>query len=184
MGDRGGGRHLELRSERLCHQQSQFQNDLAGGYFYIHTIGNSLVLSFSNNLPPMATTAEFYRSGDVTLIPLTSLAAHWSDPDGDPVVFTGVIGSTNGAAVGADSNFIYYTNFNNVADEITYTVSDLRTNPPAVYQPNDTVLSAIGDIILLPPASISAVSLMGANVVLGSSNGIPGTVIQCSPLRT
>lgn len=153
---------------------SQFQNDLAGGYFYVHTNGNSLVLSFSNNLPPLAGTVKFYRSGSVMLIPLTALAAHWSDPDGDPVVFENVIGSTNGAGLGADNNFIYYTNFNNVADDVTYSVVDVRTNPPAVYQPNDTVLTAIGNIILLPPASISAVSLAGTNVVLSSSNGIPG----------
>jgi hypothetical protein len=153
---------------------SQFQNDLAGGYFYLHTNANSLILSFSNNLPPMAGTAEFYRGGNVTLIPLASLATHWSDPDGDPVVFTGVSGSTNGAAVGADNNFIYYTNFNNVVDDITYTVSDVRINPPAVYQLNDTVLTAVGNIVLLPPASISTINLAGTNVILGSSNGIAG----------
>ena len=40
---------------------------------------------------------------------------------------------------------IYYTNANNVADSISYTVQDVRTNPPAVYQPGDTIQIAIGD---------------------------------------
>jgi len=30
-----------------------FQNDPGAGYFYLHTNGNSLVLSFTNNLPPV-----------------------------------------------------------------------------------------------------------------------------------
>jgi len=34
---------------------SQFQNDLGSGYFYIHTNNNSIVLSFTNNLPPVVT---------------------------------------------------------------------------------------------------------------------------------
>jgi len=33
---------------------SQFQNDLGSGSFYLHTNGNSLVLSFTNNLAPVA----------------------------------------------------------------------------------------------------------------------------------
>ncbi|HSY19388.1 MAG TPA: hypothetical protein VK815_13685 [Candidatus Acidoferrales bacterium] len=33
---------------------TQFQNDLGGGHFYIHTNGNLLVLSFTNDLPPVA----------------------------------------------------------------------------------------------------------------------------------
>lgn len=32
---------------------SQFQNALGNGYFYLHANGNSLVLSFTNNLPPV-----------------------------------------------------------------------------------------------------------------------------------
>src|SRR5208282_3809041 len=116
-----------------------FQNDLAGGYFYVRTNGNSLVLSFTNNHPPSAATATFYRTGSVTAIPVASLTNFWSDPDGDPVVLAGVNpSSTNGGSVGTDGIFIYYTNANNVADAIFYTVQDVRTNPPAVYQLDDT----------------------------------------------
>ena len=59
--------------------------------------------------------------------------------------------NTNGASVGTDGSFIYCTNSANVVDEIQYTVEDVRTNPPAVYQPDDTVQTAPGVIVILPP---------------------------------
>jgi hypothetical protein len=153
---------------------SQFQNDLAGGYFFVRTNSNSLVLSFTNNHPPSAGPTTIYRAGNVTVIPIATLALHWSDPDGDPVTLVTVDSSTNGGALGTDGSVIYYTNFNSVADVVSYTVSDVRTNPPAVYQIDDTVQTAVGSIIILPPASISGPSLSGTNFIFGSSNGIPG----------
>ena len=47
----------------------------------------------------------------------------WTDADGDALSFT-TISSTNGATVTYDANFIYYTDPNNVGDEIDYTISD------------------------------------------------------------
>jgi hypothetical protein len=152
---------------------SQFENDLAGGYFYVHSDGTSLYLSFTNNRPPVAGTSTLYRTGSTIAIPVSLLSATWSDPDGDPVILAGVSGSTNGAAVATDGNFIYYTNASMVADQVLYTVNDVRTNPPAVYQSGDIQLSAQGQIVLLPPPAISSITADGINVTLTGVGGKP-----------
>jgi len=155
---------------------SLFANDLAGGYFYVRMTGNSLVLSFTNNHPPAAGTVTLYRTGSTMAIPVVLLATNWNDPDGDPVTLLSVDGSTNGAGLGTDGNFIYYTNANNGADEILYTVKDVRTNPPAVYRPGDTQLTGTGEIILLPPPlAIGSVSVNGGNLVFSGTGGTAGT---------
>ena len=153
-----------------------FQNDLAGGYFYVRTNANSLALSFTNNHPPAAATYTTYSTGSVTAIPIANLLPYWSDPDGDPVELDSLNPtSTNGASVGMDGSFIYYTNNANVADEILYTVQDVRTNPPAVYQPDDTVLTAPGVIMILPPPMVTQVTFSGTNLVSGGTGGMPGS---------
>jgi hypothetical protein len=52
------------------------------------------------------------------------LSTYWSDADGDQPALTGGISSTNGATVSYDSNYVYYTNPNDVADQINYTIGD------------------------------------------------------------
>jgi hypothetical protein len=154
---------------------SLFDNDLAGGYFFVRSNNKSLILSFTNNHPPVAAAATFYRTGHVTVIPLASLAAYWSDPDGDAIGLAGIKSdSTSGANnVAADNSFIYYTNANNAADAILYSVQDIRTNPPAVYRPGDTVQTGAGVINIVPPPSIRA-GLPGPNsIVLSGHGGIP-----------
>jgi hypothetical protein len=171
-----GGGIVNFSSDKFSVNNSQFQNDLAGGYFYVRSNSNSLVLSFTNNHPPAAGITTLYRSGSTMAIPVSTLAAHWSDPDGDPVTLTAVnSSSTNGAGnLGTDGSFIYYTNANQVTDAIFYTVQDVRTNPPAVYQPDDTVLTAVGELIILPPPSFGGVRHVGNNVVLEVTGGITG----------
>jgi hypothetical protein len=57
------------------------------------------------------------------------LSTYWSDADGDSLALTGGISSTNGATVSYDSDYVYYSNPNDVADQINYGVSDgLSTN--------------------------------------------------------
>src|SRR5207247_1886901 len=85
-----------------------FGNDLGGGYFYVHTNGNSLLLSFSNNHSPAAAPYMLYRAPTGMAIPIASLAGNWSDPDGDPVILNDVDDtSTNGVALTFTSQFIY-----------------------------------------------------------------------------
>jgi hypothetical protein len=153
---------------------SQVVNDLAGGYFHLLTNGNTMFMCFSNNHPPAAGTVWLYRTGPNMTIPLSTLSPKWSDPDGDPVALLSVNGSTNGAGVGTDGTFIYYTNADDTADEILYTVEDIRTSPPAVYVPGDTQLTGNGTIVLLPPPSISSVSLSGGTLGLSGTGGVPG----------
>lgn len=54
------------------------------------------------------------------------LATYWNDPDADPLALTGAISSTNSATVSYDGSYVYYSNPNDVADEIDYTISDGR----------------------------------------------------------
>jgi hypothetical protein len=153
-----------------------FADDLAGGYFFIAANGSSLTVNFTNNHPPSASDASYYvPPGGVLQIPLAALAAHWSDPDSDPVQFVGVAGdSANGTNnVSSDGTYLYYTNQAGGADTITYTVADVRTNPPAVYRPGDTVQTGVGLVQIQPPASITSLSVTGTNFSFGSSNGIP-----------
>jgi len=88
---------------------SAFADDLAGGYFYVSSSGSSLNLSFTNNHPPVASDVLYYRSAGSTLqIPISALTAHWSDPDGDPVVFSGVqANSANGNNNVSSDGYLY-----------------------------------------------------------------------------
>jgi hypothetical protein len=152
---------------------SLFANDLDGGYFYVRTNANSLVLAFTNSLPPVAQTVTVYRTGSTLVIPIAELANGWSDPDGDPVGLASVNDSTNGSLLGSDSVNIYYTNANDVADAIFYTVEDIRTNPPAVYRNGDSVRTSTGEIVVLPPPAIGNISIQGTDVVFSGTGGAP-----------
>jgi len=154
---------------------SSFENDLMGGYFYVHTNNNALVLSFRANHPPVAATYLLYQTPGGVAIPISSLISNWSDPDGDPVVLSEMDdASTNGVSVRFDGSFIYYTNANNVADTLNYIVQDLRTNPPAAYRNGDTQRTGTGQIVFLPAPAISRLDVSGNNFILGGSNGIAG----------
>jgi hypothetical protein len=159
-------------ADKFAVDSALFANDLEGGYFYVRTSSNSLVLSFTNNHPPSAGTVMIYRTGNTMAIPTANLTTNWSDPDGDPVTLASVDYSTNGADLGNDGSFIYYTNANNAADAIFYTVEDVRTNPPAAYRPGDTQRTATGQIILLPPPAIVKISINGNNLVFNGAGGI------------
>jgi hypothetical protein len=154
---------------------SFFENDLEGGYFYVRTNNNSLILSFTNNHPPVAAAYTLFQNPNGVAIPISGLATNWSDPDGDPVVLSDVDNlSTNGASISFDSHFIYYTNAGGAADAFSYIVQDVRTNAPAVYRDGDSQRTAIGEIIFIPPPSISSMAINGSNFILGGSNGIAG----------
>jgi phospholipase C len=78
------------------------------------------------NHPPVANLSGYSRpAGFLLRISLAgNLSTNWSDVDGDTMALTGGISSTNGATVNYDSHNIYYSNSNNVADQINYTVGD------------------------------------------------------------
>ena len=175
----GGGGITNFSANEFAVDTSLFGNDLAGGYFVVTTNGNSLILSFTNNHPPVAGTVSLYRTGSTLAIPISQLAAHWSDPDGDPVILSDLAdSSTNGLNnLSTDGIYIYYTNANRVADAILYTVQDLRTNPPAVYRAGDTVRTATGEIVLLPPPVLGNVAVAGTNLMFSGQGGIPSNTL-------
>jgi hypothetical protein len=152
-----------------------FQNDLAGGYFYAGTAQDSLMLSFTNNHAPVVATYWLYQRPNGLAIPIANLASNWSDADGDPLILNDVdTASTNGVSVTFDPRFIYYNGATAVPDALSYSVQDVRTNPPAVYRPGDTQRTAEGAIIVLPPPLIDNVRTVGSDVILSGRGGIPG----------
>jgi autotransporter-associated beta strand protein len=58
-------------------------------------------------------------------IPLASLIANATDPDGDPITLGGVdLTTTNGTTLVTNSSFILYSSSNNAPDQFNYTLSD------------------------------------------------------------
>lgn len=181
----GVGNVTNFASSKFSVLDGGVPDDLAGGYFFVSAGGNSLNLIFTNNHPPVASDASYYyASGTVLKIPIAALALHWSDPDGDPVVFSSVQPSSAQGAnnVSADATYIYYSNPVALADTITYSNADVRANPPAIYRSGDTQLTGTGLIQILPLPSISSVAISGAALNLAGSNGFPNT--PCSLLTS
>jgi len=172
----GGSGVTNFAASKFVVNSGAFPDDLAGGYFYVSASGSSLNLAFTNNHAPNAADATFYyRPGTTLQIPLAALAAHWSDPDGDAVQLAGVNPlSANAIAVTYDSANIYYSANAALPDTITYTVSDIRTNPPATYRPGDTVRTDSAVIQLVPLPTISGIRVTGSMVVLSGSNASAG----------
>jgi len=79
-------------------------------------------LTYTGNVNPVANPASVSRNAGFNL-KIAIAALGWTDADGDALSFT-TISSTNGATITYDANFIYYTDPNNVGDEIDYTISD------------------------------------------------------------
>jgi autotransporter-associated beta strand protein len=78
------------------------------------------------NRAPVSGAPAFTNSPSLQLqIPISSLAAAASDPDGDPVTLAGInLTTTNGVTLTTNATFITYSNGVNVADRFSYTISD------------------------------------------------------------
>jgi pectin methylesterase-like acyl-CoA thioesterase len=104
----------------------------AGNYSVIVNNGSGSVtslvatLTYTGNVAPVTSPATYSRPAGYPLIITIAgdLSTYWSDVDGDSLALTGSISSTNRAAVSYDTNYVYYTNANDVTDEIDYTVGD------------------------------------------------------------
>jgi len=102
-----------------------------GSYAVVVSNGSGSVTSLVATLtyldtPPVANPSTYGRPAGLPLNILVpgSLSTNWSDVDGDPPALTGGISSTNGASVSYDSTYVHYTNANDVADAIDYTIGD------------------------------------------------------------
>ena len=112
---------------------------IAAGLYSSLSLSNSeLYLIVTSNRPPVAnpvTNSLYYGSTwQIAISNLAQLAA-WSDPDGDPVTFSGVSSTgANGTSVYTDGTNIYYNGTLTANDSFTYTITDgTLTSIGAVY---------------------------------------------------
>jgi hypothetical protein len=129
-------------------------------------------LTYTGNVAPVANPSTYSRPAGIPLkITIAgNLATYWSDADSDPLALTGGISSTNGATVSYDSTYVYYTNANDVADEIDYTIGDGQGgNTPGVI-----------NVLVGPPPtnSIAATVVNGDGSVTLSFVGVPDYTYQ------
>jgi hypothetical protein len=149
----------------------------AGSYSVIVSNGagsaasSSATLTYTGNVLPVANPSTYFRvAGSPLNITIAGdLATNWSDADGDPVMLSGAISSTNGATVSYDSNFVYYTNANNVADLINYTVSDGQGGT------TNGIINVVVVPSVIPP--VQNVSLDGNGHPTFSGSGMPVGVV-------
>jgi hypothetical protein len=149
-----------------------------GSYYVVVSNGSGSVtssvatLTYTGNAAPVANPSTYSRPAGY---PLTigiagNLSANWSDADGDSLALTGTISSTNGAAVSYDGSYVYYTNANDVADEIDYTISDGQ---------GGTANGVIYVTVTAPPASLVGTPVVNGNgTVTLTFSGIDGYTYQ------
>jgi pectin methylesterase-like acyl-CoA thioesterase len=148
-----------------------------GNYTVVVSNGSGSVTSSVATLTyadtaPVTSPATYSRPAGYPLIITIAgdLSTYWSDVDGDSLALTGSISSTNGAAVSYDTNYVYYTNANNVTDEIDYTVGDgFGGNTPGII-----------NVLVGPPPtnSVAGVVVNGDGSVTLNFVGVPDYVYQ------
>ena len=150
----------------------------AGDYTVVVSNGSGSVtsvvatLTYAGNVPPVVNPSTYVRpiGFPLNILIAGDLSANWSDADGDPLALTGAISSTNGASVSYDSTYVHYTNANDVADEIDYTVGDGQGgNTPGII-----------NIVVGPPPtnSVAGTVINGDGSVTLSFVGVPGYQYQ------
>jgi hypothetical protein len=148
-----------------------------GNYTVVVSNGSGSVTSIVATLtyadtPPVTSPATYSRPAGYPLIITIAddLSTYWSDVDGDALALTGAISSTNGAAVSYDSSYVYYTNANDVIDEIDYTVGDgFGGNTPGII-----------NVLVGPPPtnSVAGVAVSVDGSVTLNFVGVPGYIYQ------
>jgi autotransporter-associated beta strand protein len=125
------------------------------------------------NSPPVANPGSYTRAAGLPLKTAIAgdLATNWSDVDGDPISMTGAISSTNGAAVTYDASYVYYSNSNNVADEIDYTVSDGQGGTASGVI-NLTVISGASQSFQSSTTDVNSHPVLTGNGIPGYTYGV------------
>jgi len=150
----------------------------AGNYTVVVSNGSGSVtssvatLTYTGNVAPVAATSTCTRPAGYPLIIAIAgnLSTNWSDADADPLALTGGISSTNVAAVSYDNSSVYYTNANDVADQINYTISDGQ---------GGTAAGVINVVVGPAPASSVAEPLVnGDRTVTLNFSGVAGYTYQ------
>jgi hypothetical protein len=147
------------------------------GYNYVASVND--LSDFFQNAPPVAGTAYYARSANVSLkIAISDLLTNVTDAYGYPITFVGVgteglnLATTNGATLATNSAYIFYTNSvtPNVNDSFEYTVSDGH---------GGTSVGTIS-IVMIGNANNSSVGQSNARLTVSSTNvtanffGYPG----------
>jgi hypothetical protein len=134
---------INLASNQFIVDTTGFTNDLAGGYFSVASSpdGQSVLLVYTGNLPPVANAVSFTRAVNTSLKILISdlLTNNTSDPNGDSRVFIATGPGTNNSYISHTGQYIFYIATNNVSESFTYTILDnrpYRTNDTIYYQTN------------------------------------------------
>jgi hypothetical protein len=148
-----------------------------GSYTVVVSNGSGSVTSLVatltyNDTAPVVNPSTYSRPAGFPLIIIIAgdLATNWSDVDGDSLALTGSINSTNGASVSYDSTYVYYTNANNVTDQINYTVGDgFGGNTPGII-----------NVLVGPPPTnaIAGAVLNNDGTVSLNFVGVPGYIYQ------
>src|SRR5262249_6572756 len=88
---------MNFAADKFSVNDLGFMNDLAGGYFFVEA--GSLKLGFTNNHPPVANAATYWRAkGTSVKINISELLANaTSDADGDSRILVGVGTASHGA---------------------------------------------------------------------------------------
>jgi autotransporter-associated beta strand protein len=149
-----------------------------GSYTVLVSNGSGSVLSaaatltYTGNVAPVANPSTYTRPPGYPLVItiVGNLATNWTDADADPLALTSGISSTNGATVSYDSSYVYYTNANDVADEIDYTIADGQ---------GGTAAGVINVVIgAVPNSSVGAAVINGNGSVTLSFTGVPWYTYQ------
>jgi xanthomonalisin len=128
------------------------------------------------NHPPTAAPASYTRNAGLPLyIPLTNLAASWSDVDGDTVTLAAIGVSTNGVSVTNNAGTLVYIDPNNVPDQFVCTLTDgwggtaFQTVAIAVVFPAITrvLANADGSVTLDLTAAPDSTCILEATTNLG-----------------
>jgi hypothetical protein len=99
-------------------------------------------------------------------IPIASLSANATDPDGDAITLADIdLATTNGVTLVTNGSFILYSNIVNVADRFNYTISDGHGG------------SATGTVVIAPSAfaQFTGQPTADANSVTLHFSGGPGS---------
>ena len=128
---------------------------------------NSIAQTVTNH-PPVVTPAYFtIPAGQTLTIPVTNLATHWSDVDGDTLTIAWISPSTNGVVVTNALPALYYASTNYVNDLFVCAITDGwgGTNNQTVY------ITVLPQTNSTPKIAVTAARSSVATLQLGGASG-------------
>jgi hypothetical protein len=139
----------------------------SGGLSTTSTGGAGVSLTIANQNPTVGVYTETRQTNVSLKIPISSLLANATDANHDSISFTSVnTPSTQGAAVSANSTYVFYLPVNNNNDVFTYRISDGH---------GGTAIGTVNvNLISNQPGGASGSISISGGVVRVEMYGIPG----------